>query len=91
MVAIYILESQKPLVNSDNLRIASMMKLHRSNIMAEYNRRAAIIEGIRAGRLPAKIIRFFGYPRPTSYDVVARYNTSEETGEGSANPARKTR
>lgn len=57
---------------------------------AEYNRRAAIIESIRAGRSPTEIIRFFGYPRSTVYDVVARYNASEESGEGSTNPARKT-
>ena len=29
----------------------------------EYNRRAAIIEGLRAGRSATEIIRFFGYPR----------------------------
>lgn len=57
---------------------------------AEYNRRAAIIESVRAGRTPAEIIRFFGYARSTVYDVVARYNASEESKEGSANPARKT-
>jgi len=27
----------------------------------EYNRKAAIIEGLRAGRSPTEIIRFFGY------------------------------
>ncbi|KYN06233.1 hypothetical protein ALC62_02825 [Cyphomyrmex costatus] len=36
----------------------------------EYNRRAAIIEGLRTGRSATKIIRFFGYPRSTVYDVV---------------------
>ena len=40
---------------------------------AEYNRRAAIIEGLRAGRSATEIIRFFGYPRLTVYDVVAKY------------------
>ncbi|VDO65691.1 unnamed protein product [Heligmosomoides polygyrus] len=31
-----------------------------------------------------------GYPRSTAYDVVARCNASEESEEGSANPARKS-
>ena len=30
---------------------------------AEYNRRAVIIEGLRAGRSAMEIIRFFGYSR----------------------------
>jgi len=30
----------------------------------EYNRRAAIIEGLRAGQSPTEISRYFGYPRP---------------------------
>ncbi|KYM94846.1 hypothetical protein ALC62_14441 [Cyphomyrmex costatus] len=37
---------------------------------AEYNRRATIIEGLRAGRSATEIIRFFEYPRSTVYDVV---------------------
>ncbi|VDO61967.1 unnamed protein product [Heligmosomoides polygyrus] len=57
----------------------------------EGNRRAAIIENICTGCSPAEIIRFFGYPRSTACDVVVRYNASEESEEGSANPARKTR
>jgi len=35
----------------------------------ENNRRAAIIEGLRAGRSPTEIIQFFGYPRSTVYDL----------------------
>jgi len=57
---------------------------------AEYNRRAAIIESLRAGRSATEIIRFFGYPRSTVYGIMAKYNASEKSGEGSANPARKT-
>ncbi|KYN09101.1 hypothetical protein ALC57_18788 [Trachymyrmex cornetzi] len=45
---------------------------------AEYNRRAAIIEGLRAGRSATEIIRFFGYPRSTVYDVVAKYTAFNE-------------
>jgi len=37
---------------------------------AEYNRRAAIIEGLRAGCSAMEIIRFFGYSKLTVYDVV---------------------
>jgi len=55
----------------------------------EYNRRAAVIEGVRAGRTPNEIIKFFGYPRSTVYDIVQRYAASEESEEGSCTPARK--
>lgn len=57
---------------------------------AEYNRKAAIIEGFRAGRSRTKIIRFFGYPRLTVYDVAAKYLASETSEKGSANPTRKS-
>lgn len=56
---------------------------------AEYNRRTAIIESLRAGRTPPEIIRFFGYPRSTVYDIAQKYTASEKSGEGSAIPARK--
>ncbi|XP_018364731.1 PREDICTED: uncharacterized protein LOC108762295, partial [Trachymyrmex cornetzi] len=56
---------------------------------AEYNRRAAIIESVRAGRSATEIIRFFGYPRSTVYDVIAKYHESEKPNEGSATPVRK--
>jgi len=39
----------------------------------EYNRRAAVIEGVRAGRTPNEIIKFFGYPRSTVYDAGRPY------------------
>ncbi|XP_019886946.2 uncharacterized protein LOC109610920 [Ooceraea biroi] len=55
----------------------------------EYDRRAAIIESLRAGRMTAEIIKFFGYPRSTVYDVAKRYAVSEESEEGSYTPARK--
>jgi len=40
---------------------------------AEYNRRAAIIEGLRAGCSAMEIIRFFEYSKLTVYDVVDIY------------------
>ncbi|KYN41484.1 hypothetical protein ALC56_04089, partial [Trachymyrmex septentrionalis] len=43
--------------------------------------RAAIIESIRAGRSATEIIRFFGYPRSTVYDVFAKYHESEKSNE----------
>ncbi|KAG5313072.1 MOS1T transposase, partial [Pseudoatta argentina] len=49
--------------------MAAMLKLS-----AEYNRRAAIIEGLRARLSATEIIRFFGYSRSTVYDVVAKYS-----------------
>jgi len=56
---------------------------------SEYDRRAAVIEGVRAGRTPIEIIKFFGYPKSTVYDIVQRYAASEESEEGSYTPARK--
>ncbi|XP_072764892.1 uncharacterized protein [Anoplolepis gracilipes] len=56
---------------------------------AEYNRRAAIIESLRAGHSQTEYIRFFGYPRSTVYDVAAKFFASEKSTEGSANPTRK--
>ncbi|XP_076621600.1 LOW QUALITY PROTEIN: uncharacterized protein LOC143342004 [Colletes latitarsis] len=56
---------------------------------AEYNRRAAIIESLCAGRTPVEIIKFFGYPRSTVYDVAKRYAASESFEKGSPSPARK--
>jgi len=56
------------LVNSHKLKMTAASTSGR-----EYNQRAAIIEGLCAGP-PIKIIQFFGYPRSTVYDVVAKYN-----------------
>jgi len=56
----------------------------------EYNRRAAIIEDLRAGRSPTEIIWFFGYPRSKIYDVVAKYSASEQSNESSSTQARKS-
>ncbi|KYN45447.1 hypothetical protein ALC53_00005, partial [Atta colombica] len=57
---------------------------------AQYNRRAAIIEGLRAGRSAMEIIRFFEYPRSTVYDVIAKYIALEQSNEGSSMSARKS-
>ena len=57
---------------------------------AEYSRRTAIVESLRAGRSATEKNRFFGYPRSTVYDIVAKYNASEKSEEGSGNPARKS-
>ena len=73
------------LINSHILKMAAMLKPS-----AEYNRRAAIIEDLRAGRSATEIIRFFGYPRSTVYDVVAKYTALEQSNEGSSMPARKS-
>jgi len=73
------------LLNSHILKMAAMLKPS-----AEYNRRAAIIEGLRAGRLATEIIRFFGYPRSTVYDIVVKYTALEQSNEDSSMPARKS-
>jgi len=56
----------------------------------KYNRRAAIIESLRAECSATEIIRFFGYSRSIIYDIVAKYTTLEQSNEGSSMPARKS-
>jgi len=75
------------LVNCRILKIAVMLKPS-----AKYNRRAMIIEGLRAGRLATEIIPFFDYPRSIVYDVVAKYATVEQSNspECSSMLARKS-
>ena len=72
------------LVNNHILKMAAMLKSS-----AEYNRRPAIIEGLRAGRSATKIIRFFGYLNSTIYDIVTKYIALEQSNEDSSMPARK--
>ena len=71
-VVVGVRESLMLLVNNDILKMAVMLKPS-----AKYNRRAAIIEGLRAGRSATKIIPFFRYPRSTVYDVVTKYTALE--------------
>ena len=54
-VVVGVRESLMLLVNSHILKIAAMLKPS-----AKYNRRAAIIESLRAERSATEIIRFFG-------------------------------
>ena len=67
------------------LKMAAMLKPS-----AEYNRRAVIIEGLRAGSSVIEIIRFFAYPRSTIYDVMAKYTALEQSNENSSMLARKS-
>lgn len=83
-IVVGVRESLILLINNHNHKKAAVLKPS-----AEYDRRAAIIEGLRAGRSATEIIRFFGYPRSTVYDVVAKYTASEQSNEGSSTPARK--
>ncbi|KYM96966.1 hypothetical protein ALC62_12343 [Cyphomyrmex costatus] len=53
-------------------------------LSAEYNRRVAIIKGLRVVRSATEIIRFFGYPRSTVYDVVAKFTALKQSNEGSS-------
>ncbi|EGI70777.1 hypothetical protein G5I_00435 [Acromyrmex echinatior] len=84
-IVIGVQESLRLVGISHILKMAVMLKPS-----AEYNRRAAIIEDLRAGRSATEIIRFFGYPRSTVYDVVAKYTALEQSNEGSSMPARKS-
>ncbi|KYM79982.1 hypothetical protein ALC53_09508 [Atta colombica] len=51
---------------------------------AEYNRKAAIIEGLCAERSTMEIIRLFGYPRAIVYDVGKIYGFRTVSKERSA-------
>jgi len=66
------------------LKIAAILKPS-----VKYNRRAAIIEGLHVGCSATEIIRFFGYPRLTIYDVI-KYMALEQSNEGSNILARKS-
>lgn len=57
---------------------------------AEYNRRAVIIETLRAGCLSTEIIRFSGYLRLTVYYITKKYADVEKCKEGLVNPARQS-
>ena len=81
-------ESLMLLVNNHILKMAAMLKPN-----TEYNRRAAIIEGLRIGRSATEIIQFFEYSRSIIYDV-AKYMALEQSNEGSGRwssmPTRKS-
>jgi len=76
-VVVDVQENLILLVNSYILK-AAMLKPS-----AEYNRRATI-KSLRVRRSAMKTIRFFGYPRLTVYDVVAKYTALEKSNEGSS-------
>jgi len=69
------------IINSHKLKMAA------ASTGREYNRRIAIIEGLRAR--PTEIIRFFGISEIV-YDIVAKYCASEQSNESSSMPARKS-
>jgi len=73
-VDVGVRESLTLLVNSYIFKMVAMLKSS-----TEYNRRAVIIEGLRAGRSATEIIRFFEYPRSTVYDIVAKYTALEHS------------
>jgi len=80
-VIVDVRENLMLLINSHILKMAAMLKPS-----AEYNRKAAIIRGRRSA---TEVIRFFGYPRSTVYDIVAKYTALEQFNEGFNMPARK--
>ncbi|KAF0306140.1 hypothetical protein FJT64_022280 [Amphibalanus amphitrite] len=62
---------------------------------AEYDRRAAVLQALRAGRSPAEIIEFLRVPRSTVYRIAKRVRAQEGGGdgedEGEVTPERKKR
>ena len=75
-IVVGVRESLMLLVNSHIFKMAAMLKPN-----AKYNRRVAIIEGFRAGRLATEIIRFFGYPRSIVYNVMTKYTALEQSNK----------
>jgi len=75
-IVVGVRESLMLLVNSHIFKMAAMLKPN-----AKYNRRVAIIEGFRAGRLATEVIRFFGYPRSIVYNVMTKYTTLEQSNK----------
>jgi len=71
------------LVNNHILKMAAILKPR----VIE----AAIIESLRAARSATEIIRFFGYPKSTVYDVVAKYTALKQFNEGSSEEESFTR
>ncbi|QQP41664.1 Uncharacterized protein FKW44_016108, partial [Caligus rogercresseyi] len=53
---------------------------------SEQDRRAAILDALRAGRAPKEIIEFLKLPKTTVYRVAQEFNESN----GNATPLRKT-
>ena len=62
---------------------------------AEYDRRAAVLQALRAGRSPAEISEFLRVPRSTVYRIAKRVRAQEGGGdsedEGEVTPERKKR
>lgn len=45
---------------------------------SEYDRRASILESLRAGRTPQQIIEWFGYSKTTVYNLAKRFNENHD-------------
>ena len=45
---------------------------------SEYDRRAAVLESIRAGHSPKEIVEWFQYPKTMVYDLAKAYAASDE-------------
>ena len=56
------------LVSVHNVKMSEQIRLS-----AKYNRGEAIIKDLRAGRSQTEIIRYFGYPKSTVYEIAAKY------------------
>lgn len=56
---------------------------------SEYDRRACVVELLRAGRSPSEIINFTGFPRSTVYEIATKYTDAEREGAGSYTPERQ--
>lgn len=54
----------------------------------EYDRRAAILESLRAGKSPAQIVTWFGYKKTQVYDIAKKFGESDNQEEVTADRKR---
>lgn len=55
----------------------------------EYDRRVAVVESLRAGHSVPEIIKWFGFPKSTVYDIAKRFNDGAESVERKEKTAHK--
>ena len=55
-----------------------MQSLHAGSMSSEYDRRAAVVESLRAGHKAKDIIEWFKYPKTMVYDLAKAYDSSKE-------------
>ena len=50
-------------------------------MLKEYDCRAAMVESLRAWHSVQEIIKWFGYPKSTVYDIAKRFNDGVDSAD----------